>query len=188
LAFFDFDNDVWLDLYLVAGFMDAEPSINLTRQPNALFRNRGNGTFEDVSAASGVNDDGAGREVVAADFDGDGRLDLFVVNIGTRAEDPGVSHLYLNRVPQPGNWLAVKPVGTRTNRDGIGARVEVRAGEVTRLGVMGAPQGHVSHSVVPVHFGLGAATRANVIVRWPSGAVQTFADIPANRLLTVVEP
>jgi enediyne biosynthesis protein E4 len=188
VAFLDYDNDGWRDLYLVAGFMDAEPSFNLTRQPNALFRNRGDGTFEDVSAGSGVDDDGAGREVVAADFDGDGRLDLYLVNIGTRAENPGVSHLFLNRVPQAGNWLAVKPVGTRSNRDGVGTRVEVRAGGLTGAGVMGERQGHVSHSVVPVHFGLGAATRATVTVRWPSGAVQTFADIPANRLLTVVEP
>ena len=130
----------------------------------------------------------AGYAQAVADFDGDGRLDLFVVNIGTRAEDPGVSHLYLNRTPQAGNWLAVKPVGTRSNRDGIGTRIEVRAGGVTRVGVMGARQGHVSHSVVPVHFGLGAATQAEVTVRWPAGAVQTYKDVPVNQLLTVVEP
>jgi hypothetical protein len=188
VAFFDFDNDGWLDLYLVAGFMDAEPATNLTHQPNALFRNRADGTFEDVSAGSGVDDAGAGREVAVADFDGDGRLDLFVVNIGTRAQDPGVSHLYLNRTPEAGNWLAVKPVGTRSNRDGIGTRIEVRAGGLTRVGVMGARQGHVSHSVVPVHFGVGAATQAEVIVRWPGGAVQTYKDVAVKQLLTVVEP
>jgi hypothetical protein len=188
VAFLDFDNDGWPDLYLVAGFMDAEPAWNLTNQPNALFRNRGDGTFEDVSADSGVDDDGAGREVVVADFDGDGRLDLYVVNIGTRAESPGISRLFLNRTPRAGHWLAVKPVGTRSNRDGIGTRIEVRAGDLRRTGVMGAPQGHVSHSVVPVHFGLGPATRADVVVRWSSGAVQRFADVAVDRLLTVVEP
>ncbi len=188
VAFLDFDNDGWLDLYLVAGFMDAEPTINLTNQPNALFRNRGNGTFEDVSAGSGLDDDGAGREVVVADFDGDGRLDLYVVNIGTRVQNPGISRLYLNRTPEPGHWLAVKLVGTRSNRDGIGARVEVRAGGATRIAVMGASQGHVSHSVVPVHVGLGTAAKAEVVVRWPSGVVQTFADVPADTRLTVTEP
>jgi hypothetical protein len=188
VAFVDYDNDGWPDLYLVSGFMDAEPAQNLTNQPNALFHNRGDGTFADVSAESGVDDDGAGREAVVADFDGDGRLDLYVVNIGTRALSPGVSRLYLNRAPNTGSWLAVRPVGTRSNRDGIGARIEVEADGVRHVGVMGASQGHVSHSVLPVHFGLGPATRARVTVRWPSGAVQTFDGVPVNAALTIVEP
>jgi hypothetical protein len=188
VAFLDYDNDGWPDLYLVAGFMDAEPAQNLTNQPNALFHNKGDGTFADVSAESGVDDDGAGREVVVADFDGDGRLDLYVVDIGTKAVNPGISRLYLNRTPGTGAWLAVKPEGTRSNRDGIGARVEVEADGVKHVGVMGASQGHVSHSVVPVHFGLGAATQAKVTVRWPSGVVQVFDRVPVNTSLTVVEP
>ncbi|MFQ5882406.1 MAG: FG-GAP-like repeat-containing protein [Candidatus Methylomirabilales bacterium] len=187
--FLDCNNDGLQDLYMVAGFLDSDPEINLTEQPNALFLNRGDGTFADISDDSGADDDGAGREAVVADFNDDGRLDLYLVNIGTKAVNPGIARLFLNNLANAGNWLAVKPVGTTSNRDGIGARVALTAGGVTRIGEMGASQAHVSHSVVPVHFGLGTATEADVVViRWPSGIVQTLNNVAANQVLTVAEP
>ena len=188
-SFLDFNNDGLQDLYMVAGFLDSDPAINLAEQPNALFLNRGNGTFADISVGSGADDDGAGREVAVADFNNDGRLDIYLVNIGTKVVNPGVARLFRNDFSKAGNWLAVKPVGTASNRDGIGARVTVKAGGVTRIGEMGASQAHVSHSVVPVHFGLGKATVANtVVVRWPSGRVQALTNVAANQVLTVTEP
>ena len=95
-AFFDVDNDGLLDLYYVAGQMDTDPNLNRAHQPNALFYNQGDGTFVDISETSGANDPSGGRDVVPGDFNNDGLLDLFVVNMGTLEGTPGVARLYLN--------------------------------------------------------------------------------------------
>ena len=188
-AFADLDNDGLLDLYAVAGQMDNDPCFNMENQPNALFVNMGDGTFSDVSSASGADDPGTGRGVAHGDFNGDGLLDLFVVNMGTRDGEPGISRLFINTSENGNNWLRVALRGTDSNRFGIGARVVVTAGGARQIREMGASQSHISNSVVPAHFGLGDAETVDAIeVRWPSGKTQRLENVPVNQELTIVEP
>ena len=185
-GFADFDNDGLLDLYAVAGYLDTDPVP--TSQPNALFVNRGGGFFDDGSAGSGADDASTGRGLELADFDNDGRMDLFVCNLGDEQGNPGTAGLFMNVSAAQNSWLAIKLVGTLSNRDGVGARVEVVSGGVTRIREMGSSQSHMSHSVVPVHLGLGSSARAeSVTIRWPSGQVQTLSDVAANQRIVVVE-
>jgi hypothetical protein len=188
-VFADFDNDGWLDLYMTNGRLDSDPCASLPHQPNALFVNKADGTFADVSRASAANDDGTSREVVNADFNNDGRLDLFVVNIGHLDGTPGISHLFLNQDDSGNHWLEVLPVSGDGALFSAGARVEITVNGLTMVQFAGQAQGHMSQSMLPVHFGTGDATRIDrVEVRWPSGAVQTLRDVDADQRLVVEEP
>jgi len=181
INFADFNNDGWLDLYMVQGSMYFE---NLP-QPNRLFLNDHTGAFIDVSAESGANDSGQGRSVAVADYDGDGYLDLAVANYG----QPLL--LYRNLSAHSGNnWVGLELEGTRSNRDAVGARV--------RLFVPGLPpqarevqigQGLGSCDAKALHFGLGSSrTVHHIEIRWPSGQVQIMRDVAINRVLLVREP
>ena len=188
-VFADLDNDGMLDLYAVAGQMDNDPCFNMENQPNALFVNLGDGTFADVSDASGANDPGTGRGVAHGDFNDDGLLDLFVVNMGTLDGEPGTARLFINASDTGNNWLRVSLAGADSNRFGIGARVVVTAGGVKQVREMGASQSHMSNSVVPVHFGLGDAQIVDTVeVYWPSGRSQLLEGVPVNHELTIEEP
>jgi hypothetical protein len=187
--FADFNNNGLLDLYLVAGYLDSDPQVNLRNQPNAVFQNLGDGTFADVSKQSGADDAGIGREVVAADFDKDGLQDLFIVNIGDLNGKPGTARLFHNTSAETGSWLDLKLIGTASNRDGLGARISVTSDGVTRIREMGASQGHQSQSVVPVHFGLGNSVEVeSIVISWPSGTIQSLTKVPVNQTLVIVEP
>ena len=188
-GFFDFNNDGLLDLYAAAGFVDMEPFPNPRAQPNVLFVNRGDGTFEDVSLRSGADDTGIGRGVAIADFNNDGCEDIFVLNLGDNRGTPGVSRAMWNNCSHGNNWLTIKLVSTASNRDGIGARLKVTTESVTQIREMGCSQSHISHSVIPAHFGLGQAKEVDAVeIRWPSGRVQTLADVAVNQKIVVTEP
>ena len=188
-AFFDCNNDGWLDIYMTAGFLDNEPFTNSPRQSNALFLNRGDGTFEDISSASGADDAGVGRDIAVADFDNDGLLDIFVINLGDKAGDPGIARLLRNVSADDQRWLSVKTIGTTSSRDGAGARITVSARGQTQTQEVASSQSHISHHLVPAHFGLGgAAVVESLEIRWPSGKVQRLQNVPTNQVVTLVEP
>ena len=181
LSFADFNNDGWLDLYLVAGSMDFEH----IPQPNSLYLNDRAGGFVDVSGPSGAADPGQGRSLAIADYDGDGRLDMFVANYG----QPPL--LYRNLSRSTGNhWIRLELEGTLSNRDAVGARVTVFAHDLppqTREVQIG--QGLGSCDAKALHFGLGSASRADRIdIRWHSGRTQTLRRVPADQTLTLREP
>ena len=186
--FFDYDNDGYEDLYVASGYLDTD-DINRREQPNLLFRNDGAGAFEDVSAVSGAADWGTGRGVAYADFDGDGCLDLFLVNMGRSAAVGEPARLYRNRCDWGNNWLIVETVGSTSNRDGIGARITLTAGGRTQIREVTAGASNSSQNMLPVHFGLGQAASVDEIkVRWPSGTVQTLRDVAPNQVVTATEP
>ncbi len=176
-VFADFDNDGQVDLFtsnshvnpLIAEF---EPFVY--EQPNTLFRNSGSG-FRGASQIGGA---GAYRGAAVADFDGDGRLDAVVSELGGKAT-------LLRNVSEPvGDWVALALEGTLSNRDGIGAAV--RVGGQTRW--MKSSVGYASSSLRPVHVGLGrTAATVSVEIGWPSGVVQTLETVSLNRLTVVRE-
>ncbi|RMG50185.1 MAG: CRTAC1 family protein [Acidobacteria bacterium] len=183
--FFDYDNDGDMDLYVASG-----PVTGDEKQANLLFFNRGDGTFMDIAAEVGVDDSGSGRGTIIGDYDGDGDVDLYLVNYGQRAV------LYRNEYYRPeghrastmNNWLEVKLRGTTSNRDGIGARLRLVAGGRSQIREVGTGSPHASRSSAIVHFGLGPAEVVDRLeIRWPSGRVQSMRDVPVNRRITVIE-
>ena len=171
--FFDFDLDGDLDLYVVNGIFG-------NAFHNLLFRNNGNGTFEDLSEQSGADGQAEARGLCIADFNNDGRLDIVVANLRTTA------HLYQNSM-QDGNYLKINLIGTQSNRDGRGAVVRITADNRTYH----RPNDGVEfygQSKIPIHFGLGRAqTVQNIKVEWPSGIQQEFHNIAANQTITIRE-
>ncbi len=183
-AFLDYDNDGFEDIYIVSGFLEgSEVGANPEEQSNVLLRNAGDGTFEDVSAESGTDDPGAGRGGSYLDFDNDGCLDIYVVNLD------GAAKLFENPCRWGSNWLVVEPVGVVSNRDGIGARITVTTGAVSQVREISGGSSSMGQNMLPAHFGLGEFGQADsVSVRWPSGKLQTLTDVSANQRLTIREP
>ena len=187
-VFFDYDNDGDEDLYVASGFLADDPTLDLKKQPNVLLRNDGDGSFTDVSEISGADDPGYGRGAVYLDYNSDGCLDLYVANLGTSAVSAQHAKLLENRCDWGNGWLVIRTVGTASNRDGIGARITVVAGEKTQIREVSAGGSNKSQSMLPVHFGLGKAEMVDSIqVRWPSGTVQTLRDVAVNQRITIVE-
>jgi enediyne biosynthesis protein E4 len=181
-GFFDFNNDGWKDLFTansdVNDLIDLFQSTHY-KQPNGLFANLGNGTFEDVSAEAGFTISRAHRGSAFADFDNDGKIDVVVSALGEPAE------LWQNVSPDVNHWLILKLIGTRSNRDGIGAKVRLgsQSNHVTTA------VGYASSSSQGVHFGTGKLEKIDQIeIRWPSGTVQVLRNVATNQVLEVHEP
>jgi hypothetical protein len=151
-----------------------------------VFRNQGDGRFRDVSKDAGADFQIAGqyRGAAFADFDNDGRVDVVVSNVN------GPARLYHNITPNSGHWLALHLTGTRSNRDGIGAKVAVTLANGTKLyNHCTTSVGYASSSEPLVRFGLGGLTAAKLIqIRWPSGQTQELHDVAADRVVKVREP
>jgi hypothetical protein len=180
-AFLDADNDGWLDLFTsnahVNDRIDAFESTTW-KQASSLFRNRGDGTFGDVADAGFATRIAAHRGCAPADFDGDGRLDLVVSALGDAAE------LWRNASAGEQHWIAVRLVGTKSNRDGLGARVTI--GPQTRT--LSTSIGYASSVHAPLHFGLGTQTKIERIeVVWPSGTKQVVESPQIDRVVTITE-
>jgi hypothetical protein len=179
----DLNNDGWKDLFFSGSHVnDTVEAFEATqyRLANAVFANAGDGSFRDASPEAGADFQAPGvhRGAACADFDNDGRLDVVVSLIGGRAE------LFHNESPAVNTWLDVKLTGTRSNRDGVGARVQVGS----QSNLMTANAGYASGSLTPVHFGTGRAATVDVEVLWPSGARQTMRNVRTNQVLAVREP
>ena len=180
----DYDNDGSQDILIVNG----DGHRLSEKQEQLLMKNvpgpNGQRVFNDVSRASGPYFDtrSVARGLATGDFDNDGDLDFFVLNI----DQPSL--LMRNDGGNRNNWIMLRLIGTKSNRDGIGAKVTVRAGDLTQVAEQLSATSYLSQNDPRLHFGLGQrSTVDEVIVRWPSGKVQTVKNAKINQLLTVVE-
>jgi len=185
-AFFDYDNDGDLDLAVANG--DVLDNANLIRdnvsyaQLNLLFRNDGTGKFVSVGPTSGPGFalKKASRALAVGDLDNDGDLDIVVSNVGATAD------VLQNEGGNRGNSILVRTVGTRGNRDGIGARLKLSVGGKTLVRDVRAGSSYLAQNDLRVHFGLGKAQKADRMeIHWPGGPVEVIENIEANHILTV---
>ena len=187
-GFFDYDNDGWLDLFIANGhvYPEAEqvsPEVHF-KQINSLFHNEGNGKFVETTkvAGSGFQTPYVGRGVAFADFDNDGFMDLVVGNNG----DPPL--LLHNSGGNGNHFLNFKLLGTKSNRDAMGARVRVVAGGISQIREIAGGGSYLSQSDLRAHFGLGKATKAETVeIKWPSGQRQVFHDVDADKFYLIEE-
>jgi hypothetical protein len=187
-GFVDFDNDGDRDIFIACGHLqdnvDQYDDVTSYHQTNILLANNGRGQFTNVSAQSGPglrvkrSSRGAGFD----DLDNDGDVDVVILN--ARAEPT----LLCNDSPAPGHWLQIHLRGTKTNHDGVGARVIVKAGDLTLSDEVHSGRGYQSHYGTRLHFGLSQAKRVDQIeVRWIGGESDIFERVPTDQLITFVE-
>jgi enediyne biosynthesis protein E4 len=181
IEFVDFDLDGHLDLVMGSGPVWEESE---GEAEDLFFRNRGTGSFEDVSVRSGAaGEQPFSRGLAVLDFDGDGWPDLVFANV-----HDATPRLLRNRAEQPHRWLQVRLEGTESNRDAIGARVEVVRTDGLRLvQEVRAGSSYQSGSSRALFFGFGEAAAAEMTVSWPSGRVEMIADPPIDRIVRIRE-
>jgi hypothetical protein len=190
-AFFDYDNDGWLDLIAVNGHV--YPQLDQARlgasagyrQRKLLYRNRGDGTFDDVSTRYGsvLTDERVSRGLAVGDLDDDGRLDV-VIN-----DQDGSPQVLRNEIEGAGHWLRVKLAGKGGNTNAIGAVVVMSAGGGTQRRLVQSGTGYLSQDDTRLHFGLGASTRADtLVVTWPDGTQTRRENVQADRTVTIEQP
>ena len=182
----DFDNDGWKDIFVTRGHVQSLASTNLViEQPNTVFRNLGGMKFVALTAEAGFTAQPPSRHRGSAvgDLNGDGKLDVVVNALNAPAE------VWMNQSPGANHWIEFKLQGTKSNRDGIGARIRVVTKSGAQYNHMTTSFGYASSSAGPVHFGLGANASADLVeIHWPSGIVQELKDVPAGRVVKVKEP
>ena len=190
-GFTDFDNDGWVDLFIANGhvYQGVENSKvkGHYKQINLLFHNHRDGTFTDVTADAQANGNGfstphLGRGAAFADLFNDGHEDIVV---GNNDDPPSILR---NHSGGSNHFVSFKLVGTRSNRDALGARIRVMAGGISQIREIAAGGSYLSQSDLRAHFGLGPAARIDrVEVNWPSGARQQFHDVKADRFYAIEE-
>jgi hypothetical protein len=185
-AFFDMDNDGWLDLFVANGHvypqMDTIPGGTHYREPMLLFRNKHDGTFEDVSSVLAAVRDASRRGAAFGDLNNDGNVDIVVLNVD------GLPVLLLNQGGNNNHRVLFKLVGTKSNKMAIGARVTVTAGKLVQFSEVHAGSSYLSQDDPRLHFGLGSEARMDQVkIRWPNGNTETLEGVPADFIYTIVE-
>ncbi len=192
VAFIDVDNDGWPDLLLVNGHVypevDSQHLGSNFREPKILYHNNGNGTFTDisVSAGPGIAAVSSSRGLAVSDLWNDGRMSAVISNMN---EPP---MLLVNDLHNGNHWIAFHTIGNpratqapglKSNRDGIGAKITMKVGTRTLVDEVRSGSSYISNNDIRVHFGLGSATKIDwVQVRWPSGLLERFENLPVDAI------
>ena len=182
----DFDNDGWKDLFVTRGHVQSlgYASRVQVEQPNTVFHNLGGMKFRALTAEAGLTAQPPKRHRGSAigDFNHDGRLDVVVSALSAPAE------VWINDSPGGNHWIEFELEGTKSNRDGIGARINVTASGTTQYNQVSFAAGYASSSAGPMHFGLGQNKKADLVeIRWPSGIVQELKDVAADQIVKIKE-
>lgn len=179
-SFLDYDNDGDVDIFKSNGELK-----HLYGHEDQLFENIGNDKFKDVSVelSAYFQEENVGRGACTGDYDNDGDIDIFIMNIDNACK------FIRNNKGNANNWIALDLKGTQSNRDGIGAMVTVVCGEAVQVAQKKSTTGYLSQGDPRMHFGLAQHEKIDRIeVKWPSGSVQELSNIEPNQILTVEEP
>jgi hypothetical protein len=185
-AFFDMDNDGWLDIFVANGHVypqvDSIPGGAHYREPLQLFRNHRDGSFEDISGVLDGFPAESRRGAAFGDVNNDGNVDIVLVNVGAPPT------LLLNQTSTSNHRVLFKLIGTKSNKLGIGARVTVKSGQLVQFGEVRGGGSYISQNDPRLHFGLGADDRMNEVqIQWPSGKIELLRELPADFIYTIVE-
>jgi hypothetical protein len=182
------DNDGWPDLILVNGHVypevDSQHLGSNYKEPRILYHNNSDGTFSDISASagSGIKTASSSRGLAVGDLWNDGKISILVSNMNDRPS------LLVNQIRNANHWIAFQTIGTKSNRDGIGARIRVKTAERILVDEVRSGSSYVSNSDMRVHFGLGSAAKIEwVEVRWLSGLTERFVNLPVDQIQTLKE-
>ncbi len=186
--FLDVDNDGWSDLLLVNGHVypevDSQHLGSSYKEPRILFHNNGDGTFSDISASAGMGVTmlASSRGLAVGDLWNDGRMSAVINNMNAAPT------LLVNQVHNANHWVAIHAVGTKSNRDAIGARIRIKTSARILVDEVRSGSSYISNNDVRVHFGLGKADRIEWIeIRWPSGLTERFANLLVDQVQTLTE-
>src|SRR5262249_50612640 len=180
--FFDYDNDGWPDLFVACGHV--YPQLGRYRERKLLHHNNRDGTFTEVAAQCGapLMQDRVSRGVALGDFDNDGDVDIVINDLD------GEPQLLRNDGGNSLNSVLIRTIGVKSNRDGIGAKIKVVAGDLTQIDEVRSGASYISHSDMRLRFGLEKRAKVDLIeVRWPSGIVDKVTNVSSNRILTIKE-
>ena len=181
---FDYDNDGDLDIFICNGDghrLDTQEELFLANVSDS----NGRRVFKDVAGQSGefFRHKSVSRGMAVGDYDNDGDLDVFILNL----DQPSI--LLRNDGGNTNHWFMIRLQGTKSNRDGIGARVALRAGDLNQVEEQKTGTSYLSQNDPRLHFGLGDRTHIDeVIVRWPSGVTQRLTDFDPDTIITIIEP
>ncbi len=183
---FDYDNDGWLDLFVVNGHVYpqlAAAKLKIAYAQRKLFyRNQRNGVFAETAAGAALNEPSVSRGAAFGDLDNDGDVDVVINNLD------GAPTVLRNDGGNQQNYLSIHLIGAKSNRSAFGARVKVTAGDLVQVAERRSGGSYLSHNDTRMHFGLEKRTKVDAVeIRWPSGAIETFKDIPANSFITIKE-
>ncbi|HEX3320902.1 MAG TPA: CRTAC1 family protein [Terriglobales bacterium] len=186
--FLDFDNDGWPDLLLVNGHVypevDKQHLGSTYEEPRILYHNNGNGTYSDISAnaGTGITTAASSRGMAVGDLWNDGRMSAVISNMNAPPS------LLVNDVRTKNHWIAFATTGTKSNRNGIGARIKIKAGNRTMVDEVRSGSSYISNSDMRVHFGLGTADKVEFVeVRWPSGLTERFTGLAVDSIHPIKE-
>ena len=175
----DFDNDGHLDIFHVNGWND-DLGKDFTEDPVRFFHSQGDGTFAERAEDVGLDDTGQGRGVACFDAERDGDIDIVITN-----NDDDHLVYYRNETTSDNHYLGIRLAGPGANRFGVGAHITVTTNDGAQVRELRAGNNFASHNPLEVHFGLGAATVADVVVRWPDGTETSMNDVDVDQLMTI---
>jgi len=186
--FLDIDNDGWPDLLLVNGHVypevDSQHLGSSYKEPRILFRNNGDSTFSDISSSGGsaITTAASSRGLAVGDLWNDGRMSAVINNMNA------IPSLLVNQISSPNHWVAIRTIGTKSNRDGIGSRIRVKTPQRTLVDEVRSGSSYISNSDMRVHFGLGKSDKIEwVEIRWLSGLTERFLNLPVDQIHTLKE-